>query len=301
MSEEGVNAGEAAVDRVLAFTIAEHNARGRVVRLGPVLDDVLSAHAYPVAIRQLLAEALTLTALLGSLLKDDGSQLTIQAQSEDGVVELLVCDYRSGELRGYVRHDGERLAALEGMPSLSALFGKGYLAITFDVGSTGQRYQGIVPLEGENLAEACESYFAQSEQVPTKIRLAVRAGRTSTIAGGLLVQHLADGEEGRERLHVRMDHPEWQHVAIMAESVRDDELVDNGLGLEDIVWRLFHDDGEIRIEPKGLLTKGCRCNQDHYVSVLSRFPEVELSEMRDSDGIISVDCAFCSKIFTIEL
>lgn len=293
--------GTATFDRVQAFTIAERNARGRVVRLGPVLDDVLSAHAYPVAIRHLLAEALTLTALLGSLLKDDGSQLTMQAQSEDGIVSLLVCDYRSGELRGYVQHDAVRLAALEGMPSLSALFGKGYLAITFDLGSTGQRYQGIVPLEGETLSEACEAYFAQSEQVPTRIRLVIRSGRSSTVSGGLLVQHLPDGEEGRERLHVRLDHPEWEHVAIMAGSVRDDELVDGGLPLEEIVWRLFHDDGEIRIEPQHLLTKGCRCSRDHYVSVLSRFPETELADMRDGDGLISVDCAFCSKIFAIEV
>jgi molecular chaperone Hsp33 len=292
---------ETGFDRVLGFTIADRNARGRAVRLGPVLDDVLSAHSYPLAIRRLLAEALAVTALLGSLLKDDGSQLTMQAQSQDGIVELLVCDYRSGELRGYVRHDADRLAALETMRGLSALFGKGYLAITFDIGETGQRYQGIVPLEGESLAEACESYFAQSEQVPTRIRIAVRTGRSETVAGGLLVQHLADGEEGRERLHVRMDHPEWQHVSIMAGSVTDEELGDADLSLEQIVWRLFHDDGEIRIEPRHSLEKGCRCNVEHYHSVLSQFPESERAEMRDESGIISVDCAFCSKIFKIDL
>ncbi|MFM5906097.1 MAG: Hsp33 family molecular chaperone HslO [Novosphingobium sp.] len=292
---------ETGFDRVLGFTISERNARGRAVRLGPVLNEVLSAHAYPTAIRRLLAEALAVTALLGSLLKDDGSQLTMQAQSEDGIVGLLVCDYRSGELRGYVRHDADRLAALETMPTLGALFGKGYLAITFDIGETGQRYQGIVPLEGESLAEACESYFAQSEQVPTRIRISVRTGLAETVAGGLLVQHLADGEEGRERLHVRMDHPEWQHVSIMAGSVTDEELADADLSLEQIVWRLFHDDGEIRIEPRHVLEKGCRCNVEHYQSVLSQFPETERADMRDETGIISVDCAFCSKIFKIEL
>lgn len=301
MSAGGISADEAGFDRVLGFTIRERNARGRIVRLGPVLEDVLASHAYPVAIRQLLAEALTLTALLGSLLKDDGSQLTMQAQSPDGIVELLVCDYRSGELRGYVRHDAERLAALEAMPSLSALFGKGYLAVTFDIGESGQRYQGIVPLEGESLGEACEAYFAQSEQVPTLIRIGVRFGRGGTVAGGMLVQHLADGEEGRERLHVRMDHPEWEHVAVMAGSIRDDELVDADLSLEDVIWRLFHDEGEIRVEPRHALVKGCRCNVEHYRDVLSRFPEDEIAEMREADGVITVDCAFCSKLFRIDI
>lgn len=301
MSEDGIPIEGAGFDRVLGFTIPDRSARGRIVRLGPVLDDVLSSHSYPVAIRQLLAEALTLTALLGSLLKDDGSQLTMQAQSEDGIVRLLVCDYRSGELRGYVMHDPERLAALEVMPSLSALIGKGYLAITFDIGDTGQRYQGIVPLEGDSLADACEAYFAQSEQVPTLVRIGVRFSRGGTVAGGMLVQHLADGEEGRERLHVRMDHPEWEHVSIMAGSVTNDELIDGDLSLEDVVWRLFHDEGEIRVEPRHLLTKGCRCDADHYRSVLSRFPEVEVEAMREDDGSISVDCAFCSKLFRIEI
>lgn len=300
MSEHGFPTEDAGFDRVLGFTIPDRSARGRIVRLGPVLDDVLSSHSYPVAIRHLLAEALTLTALLGSLLKDDGSQLTMQAQSEDGIVKLLVCDYRSGELRGYVMHDPERLAALEVMPSLSALFGKGYLAITFDIGDTGQRYQGIVPLEGDSLAEACEAYFAQSEQVPTLVRIGVRFSRSGTVAGGMLVQHLAEGEEGRERLHVRSDHPEWEHVSIMAGSVTNDELIDPELSLEQVVWRLFHDEGEIRVE-RQILTKGCRCNADHYRAVLSRFPETEVEAMREDDGSITVDCAFCSKLFRIEL
>ena len=127
--------------------------------------------------------------LVGSLLKDGEGQLTMQAQTQGGgAVDLLVCDYRGGEVRGYVRHDGERLGELGANPSLRALFGEnGYLAITFDLASTGQRYQGIVPLEGSSLAEACESYFAQSEQVPTLIRVAVKTDGQGCVAGGLLV------------------------------------------------------------------------------------------------------------------
>lgn len=286
-------------DQILLFTLPDRHARGRVVRLGPVADAIIAAHSYPVPIRHLLAEALVLTALLGALLKDSG-QLTMQAQTEGGIVELLACDYRDGELRGYVKHDADRLAELGANPSLFALFGKGYLAITFDVATTGQRYQGIVPLEGDSLAQACEAYFFQSEQVPTLIRVAVRSGSEGCVAGGLLIQHLPEGEEGRERLHVRLDHPEWEHVAVIGGSIRHDELVDSELALEDIVWRLFHEEPEIRIEQGPVMTRGCRCSVEHYRDVLGRFPAEDRREMEDDQGRIIVDCAFCSKKFAIE-
>lgn len=292
---------ETAFDSVLAFSIPERNARGRIVRLGPLLDTVLSAHDYPAAIRHLLAEALVIAALAGSLLKDQEAQLTIQAQTEGGIVELLVCDYRKGELRGYVRHDAERLAGLGANPSLYALFGNGFIAVTFDLATSKQRYQGIVPIEGDSLAQAIESYFAQSEQVPTLIRIGVRSSKDGCVAGGMLIQHLAEGEEGRERLHVRLDHPEWEHVAVMGGSVRHEELVASEMSLEQIVWRLFHDEGEIRVEQEGMLTRGCRCDESYYRSVLSRFPDADLAEMREDDGLISVDCAFCSKLFRIDI
>lgn len=291
----------AGFDRVLSFTVPGRNARGRTVRLGPVLDTVLAAHDYPPAIRHLLAEALVLAALIGSLLKDEDSQLTIQAQTEGGIIDLLVCDYRAGELRGYVRHDQDRLAALGANPSLFALFGKGYLAVTFDLAATGQRYQGIVPLEGDSLAEACERYFGQSEQVPTLLRVAIRSDADGCIAGGILVQHLPEGEEGGERLDVRLDHPDWEHVAIMASSVRHEELVDRALPLEDLVWRIFHEEGEVRVTLGNGLKRGCRCTAEHYRAILSRFPENERIEMRDETGAIVVDCAFCSRLFRIEL
>jgi len=150
-------------DTALGFTIPGRHARGRLVRLGPTLDDILSAHGYPPVIEKLLAEALILAALLGSTLKHDQGQLTLQAQAQGGAVELLVADYKAGEMRGYIRHDAERLAALPADPSLFALFGKGYLAITFDQAVSDERYQGIVPLEGGSLAEAAEAYFSQSE------------------------------------------------------------------------------------------------------------------------------------------
>jgi molecular chaperone Hsp33 len=296
-----MSATAAGLDRVLRFTLPGNAARGRVVRLGPVLNTILAAHDYPPAIKHLLAEALVVTALIGALLKDDVGQLTIQAQTQGGIVRLLVCDYRGGELRGYVQHDAERLAMLGANPSLFALFGEGYLAITYDLATTGQRYQGIVPLEGLSLAEACQSYFAQSEQVPTLIRVAVQSGKQGCMAGGLLLQHLPEGEAGRERLHVQLDNPEWQHVAVLGGSVRHDELLDPVLPLEELVWRLFHDEPEVLVEPAATLTRGCRCSPEHYQSVLAQFPETERADMRDARGVIVVDCAFCSRNFDIAL
>jgi molecular chaperone Hsp33 len=290
-------------DRLLAFTLPARHARGRAVRLDGVLDTILSAHDYPPVITNLLAEALVMAALLGSLMKEEGSQLTIQAQSPEGIVSLLVCDYRNGELRGYAEFDRDRLAPLGSNVSLPVLFAPdAHLAITFDLpGGAGQRYQGIVPLEGASLAEACEFYFARSEQVPTLIRVGVRSGAEGCVAGGLLVQHLPEGEVGRERLHVRMDHPEWEHVAILAGSTRHQELVDRDLSLEALVWRLFHEEDEIRTERGLPLTRGCRCTIEHFEKVLVRFPEEERAAMRADDGPIVVDCAFCSRLFPIYL
>ncbi len=283
------------LDRTLGFAILEQHARGRLVRLGPVLDEILSAHAYPPVIERLLAEALALTALLGSTLKNEAGQMTLQAQTEGGPIALLVCDYKDGELRGYVKFDGDRLAAIPADPSLFALFGKGYLAITFDQALTGERYQGIVPLEGASLADAAQSYFAQSEQIPSLVRLAHRHDADGKcVAGGILLQHLPEGEEGRDRLHTRLDHPEWQHVEALGRTVKDAELTDPDLPMETLVWRLFHDEKEVRVLGGASLTRGCRCDRGHILGVLSRFPVDEQVSMADAQGMIRVDCAFCS-------
>jgi len=287
------------LDQALGFTIPARSARGRLVRLGPLLGQILSAHDYPAPIARILSEALTLTALLGAMLKDAGGQLTMQAQTESGIVDLLVCDYKGGELRGYVRFDKERLAEVPALPSMFALFGKGYLAITFDQEASKERYQGIVPLEGANLGEAAQSFFSQSEQIPSLVRLA--ANDTGHIAGGILIQHLPEGEEGRERLHTRLDHPEWEHVLALAETTKLTELVDQDLPLDNLVWRLFHEEDEIRVLPAIPLTRGCRCNFDHIRAVISRFAPEERAEMVDDDGFISVDCEFCSRLFPISL
>ena len=292
----------AQIDQAIGFTIPARHARGRIVRLGPVLDDVLAAHSYPPQIERLLSSAMVLAVLLGSTLKDAGGQLTLQAQTENGVVSLLVADYKGGEVRGYAKFDADGLAMLGTDPTLFGLFGKGYLAITFDQAATGERYQGIVPLDGDSLASAAEHYFFQSEQIPSVVQIATRheAGK-GCFAAGMLLQHLPEGEVGRERLHTRHDHPEWEHVQALATTLKDAELTDETLPLTDIVWRLFHEEEAVRVTEPVELTKGCRCDLAHIRSVIGRFSAAERGEMADDQGVIGVDCAFCSRLFPIAL
>ncbi len=300
---------ETFTDRPLRFFIPSRDTRGRLVRLDKTLSEILSAHRYPPLVERTLAEALVLTALLGSSLKDAGGQLTLQAQTDEGAIGLLVCDYKDGALRGYAQFDADRIASLPQDATLFALFGKGYLAITFDrekqTAKDSGRYQGIVPLEGSSLADAAQHYFIQSEQLPTLIRVGIDhadgSGGASCVAGGILLQHLPEGEEGRERLQARLDHPHWQHIEALAGSIRDDELTDKSLPLEEIAWRLFHEETEVRIEEGSGLRKGCRCDEAHIRDVISRFPEDERAEMADDAGNIAVNCEFCSKSYPISL
>ena len=295
------------LDTALGFTIAARHARGRVVRLGPALDAILAAHAYPPVLAKLLAEALVLAALLGSTLKQDEGQLTLQAQTNGGAVDLLVADYRAGAMRGYLRFDADKLAEAPVDPTLFALFGQGYLAITFDQAplagqEAGERYQGIVPLEGGSLSEAVEHYFAQSEQIPSLVRVAVRTladGRH--VAGGFLAQHLPEGEEGRERLHTRLDHPEWQHVEALAQTISPAELTDPALPLDELLWRLFNEEEEVRTLAMGGLSRGCRCSAEHIQSVIARFAPEDRAEMADENGLVHVDCEFCARSFPVAL
>ena len=291
-------------DQPLRFSLPNRHARGRLVRLDSVLSEILAAHSYPPLVEKTLAEALVLTALLGASLKQANGQLTMQAQTK-GAIRLLVCDYKDGAVRGYVQFDETAVAALPANSTLFGLFGTGYLAITFDralpVGEGGGRYQGIVPLEGASLADAAEHYFVQSEQIPTMIRVGVDRVDGKCIAGGLLVQHLPEGEEGRERLHVRLDHPEWEHVAALSGTMGADELCDPALPLEEIVWRLFHEEDEVLIEKGFALAKGCRCDMAHIRDVIAKFPPEDRADMADETGDIIVDCEFCSRRFPITL
>jgi molecular chaperone Hsp33 len=223
----------------------------------------------------------------------------MQAQSRGGAVNLLVCDYRAGALRGYLNFDPE--ATITAGMMLDELFGDGHLAITLDQTAASERYQGIVPLEGGSIAEAIEGYFANSEQLPTLIKTGVAGdAETGWIAGGLLVQHLARRELGGERLDVADLHPDWQHVATLAQTTTVAELTDKDLPAETLLWRLFNEE-TVRINEGAAPSRGCRCNASHIRSVLKSFPEAERADMRGDDGAISVDCKFCSRIFAVEV
>ena len=284
-------------DRSLGFSVAARNVRGQMVRLDAALNAVLAAHDYPPPLARLLAEALTVTALLGAILRPGDGQVTLQAQAKGGPVDLLVCDYRAGEVRGYLNFDAGSVIA-EGM-TLDTLFGDGHLAITLDATAASERYQGIVPLEGASIAEAIEGYFANSEQLPTRIKVGVAgSAEAGWIAGGLLVQHLARREQGGERLDVVDLHADWQHIATLAETTTVAELTDPDLIAETLLWRLFHEE-TVRIAEGAAPTRGCRCNPGHIRSVIESFPETERADMRGDDGLIGVDCKFCARVWRI--
>ncbi|WP_448579792.1 Hsp33 family molecular chaperone HslO [Thermaurantiacus sp.] len=294
--------GSAHGDRVLGFLIPERHARGRIVRLGPVFEEILSAHAYAETAAGLLGQALALAALMGAILRPDEGQVTIQAQpggGREGPIKLLVADYLGGALRGYLAVDPDR--RLMRGADLRELFGAGRLVITLDQTVSSERYQGIVELAGTSLAAAAQGYFEQSEQIPTLVRLV--AGRSPWgrwRAAGFIVQHLARAEWGAERLDVAAEHPDWSHVAALAATVTDAELLDESLPFETLLWRLFHEE-QVRVLEPVALSRGCRCSESYIQSVLMRFPEDERVAMRGDDGTISVDCEFCSRRFSFPL
>jgi molecular chaperone Hsp33 len=294
MAAEGI---APSADATLGFMVPARSARGQVVRLDATLNAILAAHPYPEPLIRLLAEALTLTALVGATMRQDDGQVTVQASAKGGIVDLLACDWRAGELRGYIKYDPQAIVN-EGL-SLPELFGKGYLAITVDQALSEERWQGIVPLEGHSLAAALEAWFGQSEQLPTLMRIGVAgSAETGWLAGGLIVQHLARAEIGGERLDAGEQHPDWEHVAALAGTTSAEELTDAELPPEALLWRLFHEE-QVRVVPGPRPVKGCRCSAAHIKDVLMRFPEAERAGMRDETGVIAVDCQFCSRVFGI--
>jgi molecular chaperone Hsp33 len=311
MNDGDVRSVLSASDIVVPFQFDSAPIRGRLARLGPSVDAVLSAHAYPEVVSHILGEALTLTALLGTALKFDGI-FTVQAQG-DGPLSLLVADYETGDqatggaLRGYAAFDEAALAAA-GSRALSALFGKGSLALTIDPKLGRERYQGIVPLEGERLADAARTYFDQSEQIPARVMLSVArrftpAGPGAPIrgewrAGGLLVQAIPS--EGGYSVPVDGDRDEdFTRARLLAETVADDELVDPMLSADRLLYRLFHEEG-VRVFPPVPVRFGCRCNADRLQRVLAAYPLEDLTAMSDA-GTITAHCQFCSKGYSFPL
>jgi molecular chaperone Hsp33 len=285
-------------DLVAAFQIEDQPARGRIVRLGPAIDRILSAHDYPEPVADLLGEACALAALVGASLKFEG-RLIVQAQG-DGPVKYVVADYdTNGGLRGYCRFDEERVAAAsQGFvrPGAKSLLGEGVFIMTIDAEGASDRYQGVVAIEGETLALCAEQYFAQSEQTPTRVRLAV--GRLHDAegarwrSGGMIIQNIA-GDAARG------DTDEaWERAQALFSTLGEDELLDPMIAPETLLFRLFHEDG-VRLFPAKPLTAFCRCTEERVVGMLSSFPAEDRAEMIEDDGRIHVTCEYCAKTYVL--
>ncbi|WP_245396679.1 Hsp33 family molecular chaperone [Jiella sonneratiae] len=315
-NERFLTAGDlAGDDAVVPFAVEALDARGRGVQLGPMLNQILDRHAYPEPVSRLLAEMIVLTVLLGTSLKFEG-KFIVQTQT-DGPVDLLVVDFSTpASVRAYARYDEEALAeaVASGATSSEDLLGKGTLALTVDQGVYTQRYQGIVELNGEDIEAVAETYFRQSEQIPTTVKLAVakiaRRGEKGFVeswrAGGLIAQFLPESPE-----RMRMpdlpggDLPEgveeyddgdefddaWLEVRALVDTVDASELTDPEVGVERLLFRLFHERG-VRVFPTDRVIDDCSCSRERIGSVLSSFTAEEIEESVE-DGVIKVTCEFC--------
>lgn len=303
-------------DKVIPFQVEGLDVRGRAVQVGPLLNAILERHEYPPVVARLLAEAVVLTALIGTSLKFSG-KLTLQTKS-DGPVDLLVADFTAPEnMRAYARFDEDRLAeaTAAGTTSPEQLLGAGILAFTIDQGVGMQPYQGIVPLDGSTLEEIAGVYFRQSEQLPTRVRLGVAElfdrdqdgkPRHGWRAGGLIAQflpqaperlrqrdlHGGDGED--DSLDVGEDDA-WNEAVALIDTVDTDELTDPQVPAEKLLYRLFHEQGVRVYEPQLILDR-CNCSRDKIKGVLSGFSADEIRESQEND-VVSVTCEFCSTTY----
>jgi molecular chaperone Hsp33 len=300
-------------DAVLPFEVDTLDLRGRLTRLGPALDDVLAKHDYPAPVGKLLGEAIVLTTLLGSSLKFDG-RFILQTQT-DGPVSFLIVDFQAPDrLRAYARFDAGRLK--EGQDS-GTLLGKGHLAMTVDQGPDMSRYQGLVALDGDTLEDAAHEYFLRSEQIPTRVRLAVgeewRGGegerpRHRWRAGGMLLQFLPKAPE-RARLadlhpgdapegvvtHTVAEDDAWVEGQSLIATVEDIELIDPDLSGERLLYRLFHERG-VRVFAPLPLRAQCSCSREAVSSMLKSFAPDDRAAMVQ-DGKVVVTCEFCSSVY----
>jgi molecular chaperone Hsp33 len=286
-------------DLAAPFQIDRQPVRGRLVRLGAAVDEVLTRHDYPAPVANLLGETCALAALVGSSLKFEG-RLIVQAQG-DGPVSFVVADYDTkGSLRGYCRYDRRRLeetAVGFAAPGARTLLGEGVFIMTIDHGPDTERYQGVTPIEGETLALCAERYFAQSEQVPTRVRLAVGRSNTgegsSWRAGGMLLQNIAEDEARGATLEA------WREAQFLFETLGEDELIDPALNAETLLYRLFHEQG-VRLFPARPLVAFCRCSEERILTVLKAFDVAERESMVEPDGRIHVTCEYCSRLYKVE-
>ncbi len=306
--------GHAGDDHVVPFAVDALDIRGRAVQLGPMLDAILSRHAYPEPVARLLAEACVLAVLLGTSLKFEG-KFILQTRT-DGPVDMLVADFSTPHaLRGYARFDADRLQALlaAGEGDQQTLLGNGVLALTIDQGEHTQRYQGIVQLDGVSLEEAARSYFRQSEQIPTELKLSVAklvipGSAEQWRAGGMLAQFLPEapermrlpdlpGGDGDSAAGAPVDNA-WQEVQALLATIEPTELIDPTVGAERLLYRLFHEHG-VRAFDGVRVTDQCSCSRQKIKAILDGFTAEEIRDSTE-DGRISVACEFCSTTYDFD-
>jgi molecular chaperone Hsp33 len=298
-------------DAVLPFEVDALDVRGRLTRLGPALDDILTRHDYPAPVGKLLGEAIVLTTLLGSALKFDG-RFILQAQT-DGPVSFLVVDFKAPDrLRAYARYDAARLGEAS---DSGALLGRGHLAMTIDQGPEMSRYQGLVALDGGSLEDAAHEYFLRSEQIPTRVRLAVGeewrssdGGKHRWRAGGMLMQflpkaperarqadlHPGDAPEGTTP-HAIAEDDAWVEARSLISTVEDVELIDPDLSGERLLYRLFHERGVRVFNPLALRAQ-CSCSREAVAAMLKSFSADDRAAMVKDDKVV-VTCEFCSSVY----
>ncbi|HEX4553143.1 MAG TPA: Hsp33 family molecular chaperone [Xanthobacteraceae bacterium] len=304
-------------DAILPFEVASLDLRGRVVRLGAALDQTLANHDYPAPVAKLLGEAIVLTVLLGSSLKFDG-RFILQTQT-DGPVRMLVVDFNSpGRIRACARFDRARVDAAIAARAASAgeLLGSGHLAMTIDQGPDMSRYQGLVALSGGGLEDAAHEYFLRSEQIPTRVRLAVAeeisadttGPRHRWRAGGMLLQFLpkkaermrgpdldpGDAPEGTAP-HAIAEDDAWVAGRSLIATVADIELIDPELSSERLLYRLFHEHG-VRVFRAVAVEAKCSCSRQSVEDMLKSFSQDDRDHMVEN-GVISVTCEFCSSTY----
>jgi molecular chaperone Hsp33 len=304
-------------DTILPFAVKALDLRGRIVRLGAAVDTILTSHDYPAPVAKLLGEAIVLTVMLGSALKFEG-RFILQTQS-DGPVRMLVVDFTSPDtVRACARFDAERVAAAIAADAAEPgkLLGHGHLAMTIDQGPEMSRYQGLVPLEGGDLEQAAHEYFSRSEQIPTRVRLAVaeefRAGadgpRRHWRAGGILLQFLPNSiERSRQadldpgdappgtQTHSVPEDDAWVEGRSLIATVDDIELIDPALSSERLAYRLFHERG-VRVFRAAPVQARCSCSRAGVETMLRSFPPEDRDDMVE-DGRITVTCEFCSSTY----
>jgi molecular chaperone Hsp33 len=306
-------------DTVLPFEVSALDLRGRVVRLGASVDTILEGHNYPQPVAKLLGEAIVLTVMLGTALKFEG-RFILQTKT-DGPVPMLVVDFTTpNNVRACARIDKARVAEAiaSGKTDAGSLLGRGHLAMTIDQGGDMNRYQGLVALDGGTLEDAAHEYFLRSEQIPTRVRLAVAEEFRSDggpkhrwRAGGILLQFVpraperarvadldpGDAPEGVTK-HVVDEDDAWVEGRSMIDTVEDIELIDPEVSSERLLYRLFHERG-VRVFNSTDMHAQCSCSRDSVEAMLRSFPQTDRDEMVEN-GVISVTCEFCSQTYVFQ-